>query len=228
MRHRFEWLRLGLFFVAGTVVAQVPERTVPFASAIAAFEAQDATNPPPRNAVLFVGSSSIRRWETLAQDFPFTPVINRGFGGSTMAHVVHYADRIVLPYRPRLVVVYAGDNDLNSGKTPETLLTDFQAFVGKVPEIPIVFLAIKPSPKRWALVEKTRVANRLIREFCATEPRLRYVDTFTPMLGADGQPRPELYAPDQLHPSRAGYQLWQSILTPYLHRDSSPAGEANR
>jgi lysophospholipase L1-like esterase len=189
---------------------------------IAAFESADKTNPPPAGAILFVGSSSIRMWKSLAEDFKGFPVINRGFGGSQMVDSVSYADRIVLPYRPRQIVVYAGDNDLAAGKTPGEVLSDFQAFVAKVrhalPETRICYISIKPSPARWKLVERMREANRLIAEYARANEGLAFIDVFTPMLGEDGQPRPELFAADKLHLNQTGYRLWSSSVRPYLLR----------
>jgi lysophospholipase L1-like esterase len=186
---------------------------------IAAFEEQDRAKPPPRNAVLFVGSSSIRLWK-LAQSSPDVPVINRGFGGSQLADAVHFAPRIVLRYRPCLVVLYAGDNDIAAGKTPEQVRADFEAFVRTVhkqlPKTPVAFLAIKPSIRRWKLVEKMRRANALIEEFCKRDTRLRYIDVARPLLGKDGKPRPELFARDGLHLNEKGYALWAALLKPCL------------
>ena len=149
-------------------------------------------------------------------------MVQRGFGGSEIAEVIHYAPRIVLPYRPRLIVLYAGDNDLAAGKSPQTVFRDYQSFVALVrstlPETRIVFLSIKPSGARWALVEKVRAANALVREYSATHAGLIYVDTFTPMLGADGLPRDELYLEDRLHLTPRGYALWRELLAPVIGR----------
>jgi lysophospholipase L1-like esterase len=187
---------------------------------IQAFEMADKTNPPPAGAILFVGSSSILMWKSLAHDFAGLPVINRGFGGSQMADSLFYADRIVLPCRPRQVVVYAGDNDLAAGKTPEQILNDFEAFVAKVhralPETRVAYIAVKPSPSRWKLVERMRETNRLIAQFARANPGLDFIDVFTPMLGSDGQPRPELFAADKLHLNEKGYQLWTATVRPFL------------
>jgi hypothetical protein len=187
---------------------------------IRAFEAADRTNSPPRNAVLFIGSSSIRMWKSLAEDFKGMPVINRGFGGSQMTDSVFYADRIVIPYHPREIVVYAGDNDVAAGRTPQQVLGDFQAFVAKIraalPGMKICYIAIKPSPARWKLVEQAREANRRIAQWTRTQAGLEFIDVFTPMLGEDGQPRAELLAKDKLHLNEKGYQLWTSIVRPYL------------
>jgi len=183
-------------------------------------EAADAKNPPPQGAVLFAGSSSIRMWQDTQKYFPATPVTNRGFGGSQMEHLVHYADRIIIPYKPKLVLVYEGDNDLASGKTPDKVLAGFKDFVAqvhaKLPETRIAYISIKPSPSRWALVEKMKQANQLIKDYTATDKRLTFIDVFTPMLDADGTPRAELFRDDKLHMNEAGYKLWQSIIEPYL------------
>jgi lysophospholipase L1-like esterase len=187
---------------------------------IAAFEAMDKTNPPPPNAILFVGSSIIRLWKTLARDFPEFPVINRGFGGSEMADSLRFAARIVLPYRPRQVVVYAGDNDLANGKTPEQVSEDYREFVRKVrdhlPRTRLAYIAIKPSPSRWKLAEKARTANRLIAQFSATDDHLAFIDIFTPMLNGEKQPREELFLSDKLHLNAEGYQLWTDTIRPHL------------
>lgn len=187
--------------------------------AITAFERQDRQSPPPPGAVLFVGSSSIRRWK-LATSFPDLKTINRGFGGSHLSDSVHYADRIVLKYKPRVVVLYAGDNDVAAGKSPQRVAADFARFVKVVhaalPRTRIAFIAIKPSLRRWKLAGTMKQANRLIAEQCRKDDRLKYVDVFGPMLGKDGKPRPELFVKDGLHLTAAGYRLWASILRPYL------------
>ena len=191
-------------------------------AAIAAFESADKTNPPPRDAVLFVGSSSIRLWKTLAQDFPEWKVINRGFGGSEIADSIAFADRIVLPYRPKTIVLYAGDNDIAGGKSPEQVFADFKAFVQRtrpaLPKTKIAFISIKPSPARWRLAEKIQAANQMIRNFCGQNDNLIYMDVFNPMLGADGRPRAELFVEDQLHMNPKGYALWSGIIRPCLEK----------
>jgi lysophospholipase L1-like esterase len=186
---------------------------------IQAFERQDAKHRPPENAVLFVGSSSIRLWK-LEESFPDLDVINRGFGGSRLADSVQFAERIVIAYRPRLVVLYAGDNDLAAGKKPEQVLADFQQFAAKLkaalPETRIAYLAIKPSIKRRALIDRVRETNTAIEQFISADKRLTYVDVFQPMLTPDGQPRPELFLADGLHLNAEGYKLWASVLEPTL------------
>jgi lysophospholipase L1-like esterase len=186
---------------------------------IAVFEQRDRQKPPPKDAAVFVGSSSIRLWD-LGKSFPGVETINRGFGGSQLSDSAHFALRIVVPYQPRLVVLYAGDNDLAAGKTPEQVADDFRSFVRAVrdglPKARIVFLSIKPSIQRWKLVEKGRRANDLIEAVCKQGEGLLYVDVGTPLLGADGKPRPELFRADGLHLNEKGYEVWASIVKPYL------------
>ena len=183
------------------------------------FAAQDAASPPPRHGVVFVGSSSIRLWETLAADFPGVPVINRGFGGSELRDSTFYADRIVIPYAPRQIVLYAGENDLQMGRTPQQVVADFRTFVERVrrdlPKVRIAYISNKPSPLRAGLLEAQRQANALIKTEAA-RLHVDYIDVFTPMLDANGQPRGELFVEDRLHMNRAGYELWRQKVAPYL------------
>ena len=187
---------------------------------ISAFEAKDRENPPPKNAIVFVGSSSIRKWTTLAEDFPHHQVINRGFGGSQLIDSVHFADRIVLPYEPRMIVLYAGGNDIHAGKSPEQVFADFQAFVEKVrakfPKTEIACISIAGNPSRWAEVEKVKTANRLIADYIKDKPGLKFIDVFSRMLGSDGQPQPDIFVADRLHMNAAGYKLWTEIVGTFL------------
>ncbi len=189
-------------------------------SDIKAFEESDRAQPPQPGGVLFVGSSSIRMWKSLAEDFPEDRPINRGFGGCEMADVLFYADRIILPYRPRKIFVYAGDNDLANGKTPEQVLVDFKLLTNKIhqalPETRIVFIAVKPSPSRWNLVEKVRAVNEGAKNLSTTDGKISFADIFTPMLGTDGTPRKELFLEDNLHLNSQGYALWKDVLKPFV------------
>ena len=183
---------------------------------IAAFEAQDRTNPPPKGAILFIGSSSIRLWKTLAEDLPEHKVINRGFGGSQIDDSVHFVDRIVVPYQPKRIVMYAGGNDINGGKTPERVASDFKAFVAKVhaklPETKISYISIAGNPARWAQVERVKEANKLTREFTTTDKRLSFIDVFPHMMGKDGMPLPEIFVDDRLHMNEKGYAIWKRVI----------------
>ncbi len=183
------------------------------------FAAEDAVAMPPPGSVLFVGSSSIRLWHTLAADFPGVPVINRGFGGSEIRDSTWYAGRIIVPYAPRQVLIYAGDNDLFSGRTPAQLRDDFRAFVARVhrdlPQARIAYISNKPSPSRAHLLAAQREANALIKAE-AIRMKLDFIDIFTPMLDAQRQPREDLFIEDRLHMNAAGYEIWRKTITPYL------------
>ncbi|OGV70946.1 MAG: hypothetical protein A2283_17350 [Lentisphaerae bacterium RIFOXYA12_FULL_48_11] len=189
---------------------------------IRAFESADKTNPPPEGAVLFIGSSTIKLWKTLAKDFSEYRVINRGFGGSQIADSVYFADRIVIPCKPKMIVFYAGGNDINAGKTPEQVADDFKAFVEKVrsklPDVRIAFMASGPSIKRWAQADKQRKLNQLVKDYVGKGVNMDYIDAFDVFLGKDGQPRPELFAPDKLHNSPEGYKIRVSLVKPYLDK----------
>ena len=192
--------------------------------AIDAFETSDRASPPPQHAVLFIGSSSIEHWKSVAADFPEVKVINRGFGGSELSDSTYFADRIIKPYHPRAIVLYAGDNDLYDGHAPQQVRDDFAAFVSTVrsfdPGVAIAFVSIKPSMARKALLPKIRQANELVREYAATQKNVTYIDVFTPMLGADGQPQLKWFIQDGLHMNRIGYELWIRLLKPWVDAHS--------
>ena len=219
---------------AQTIATQQPTAAAQsdgrFESEIRVFEDSDRVQRPKPGGVVFVGSSSIRMWPDLHADFPGINVIQRGFGGSRLDEVVTYAPRIVLPYEPTLIVLYAGDNDLAEGRTPEQIFNDYKAFVAMVrktlPRTRIAYIAIKPSGDRWALVDKMRSTNSIIQKYAATDPRLTYVDVFTPMLAADGKPREELFREDRLHMNARGYAIWRDLLTPIVTAAAAQRGAA--
>jgi len=193
-----------------------------FEKEIVAYEAADKTTPPPQGAIVFTGASGIRRWNTLAQDFPGLTVINRGFGGSQISDSIYYAERMVIPYHPKAVVIQAGGNDINAGKSPEQVLADYQAWVEKVratlPDVRLVYLGQGPSPLRWAQREKQQQANQLIRDYIAKQKNMFFVDIWAACLGSDGEPRPELYVADKLHPSPEQYQIRAKLIRPTLEQ----------
>lgn len=215
-------LAAGLWALSFTAHARATEPAGPerWEATIAAFEAADRASPPPRDAILFIGSSTIAGWKTLAEDFPDHPVINRGFGGSQISDSVFYADRIVVPYRPRLIVLRAGGNDIKAGKTPEQVAADFEAFVAKVrsklPDVRIAYMPINATPARWANVEREKQANLLIRNSIAAGDNLDYIDTWTAMLDADGTPRAELFVSDRLHFNKQGYTILATIVRKHV------------
>lgn len=225
--HRVAGLLAG-FLVAWLGMAAVPADSAKWEKDIAAFEAADRLQAPPHQAILFLGSSSIRLWKTLTEDFADWQVINRGFGGSHVADSVAFVDRIVLPYQPRQIVFYAGDNDVAAGKSPKQVAKDFRAFAKKVrkdlPQCRISFIAIKPSPSRWNLHEKASEANQRIARWMKHRKRMDYIDVWTPMLGGDGQPQAALFVQDRLHLNAEGYRLWAGLVRPYLDPPDRPAG----
>ena len=200
--------------------AQTPQNPPPFEADIKKFEAADVANPPAKGGIVFVGSSSIVMWKSLKEDFPGYNVINRGFGGSQISDSVRYAQRIVTPYEPKMVVFFAGTNDLASGKSAETVFADYKAFVGKVreklPTVPIAYISISPAPSRWSNVETIKKANSLIKEYAGKERNLKFIDVFSLMLDEKGGPRPELFGSDQLHMNEKGYAIWKKAVAPFL------------
>jgi lysophospholipase L1-like esterase len=186
---------------------------------IAAFEASDAINLPPKDCIVFVGSSSIRLWKSLSADFPAFAVVNRGFGGSQLADSVNYAERVVVRYQPRQVIIYAGGNDINAGKAPELVYGDFVALASKLharlPHARIAYISSAPNPQRWAQVEKVKRLNALVAEYCGHH-HMDFINVFPLMLGPDGLPKPDIFVADRLHMNAKGYAIWKEATQPYL------------
>ncbi len=201
---------------ASTWVRQGEETVHWYDEEVTAIERNRLAAPPPTGGVVFYGSSSIRLWESLADDFPGCGVVNAGFGGSTLAACSWFFTRLVVPLQPRSLVVYAGDNDLGDGQSPHDVLASYRHLIDQVDALlgPIRFgfIAIKPSPARWAILDRIRTTNELIRTEVSKRPQAEYVDVFPSMLNAAGQPRVELYAEDGLHLSAAGYRVWRQVV----------------
>jgi lysophospholipase L1-like esterase len=187
---------------------------------VAAFEALDRTNPSPKGQIVFVGSSTIVDWDPVRY-FPDLRIINRGLWGSSLIDSVRLVNRIVLPYEPRLIVAYAGDNDIDAGQTSEDVAVQVERFIksvhAKLPQARIVFIGIKPSPQRWLTIDRARATNEMIRAICSRDDRVAFLDVDGVMLGWDEKPRRELFAEDGLHLSPQGYQLWTTLLRPFLN-----------
>lgn len=216
-------LAASLVHVASTPVRLRPSFPPPerFAAEVEAFACEDAASPAAPGGVVCTGSSSMVFWkDRIAADLAPLTVIPRGFGGSTMYDLWWHLGRVVLVHAPRAVVIYEGDNDIASGARPEDVRDVFAAIVATVhrrlPDTRIWVLAVKPSPSRWEMWPDMARTNELLREACAADERLRFVDVATPMLGADGTPRPELYLADLLHLGDAGYDLWTDVVAPPL------------
>jgi lysophospholipase L1-like esterase len=192
------------------------------------FEARERLQPSPADAILFTGSSSITFWSTLAQDMAPLLALNRGFGGSRMADVVHYAEQIALPCHPRAVVLFAGTNDI-AGTKPATAQQVFEGYLAFVktlqtalPGTPIYYISITPTPLRWKLWPVVREANRLIRTHTETDPALHFIDITSAFLGPDGRPDRRLFRRDRLHPNAKGYEKWTALIKPVLLKDLLP------
>ena len=215
---------------ASSTIAEAAARTR-WQGELSAFAQADREHPPAADGVVFVGSSTIRLWTQLAADFPGQPVvINRGFGGSTLADCSVLARELVVRYKPRQVVVYAGDNDLAGGQSPLQVMTSLARFMAAVraelPDARISFISVKPSPSRAALLPKVRETNDIAAAYLRTQANSEYIDTFTPMIGTDGQPRADLFRADMLHMNDAGYRIWQTVVAPHLLPPAAPAAPA--
>ena len=206
---------------------QIPAQVsnVAWADDMTRFAKADQANPPPQGGIVFVGSSTIRFWDTLAADFPGQKLINRGFGGSEVRDSTYYANQVVTPYAPCKVFFYAGDNDLNSGRSPQQVRDDTVAFVNRVhqdlPQTTVEVISIKPSPSRANLLPAVQEANALVREALKGQPHAGFTDIYTPMLGKDGQPKASLFREDMLHMKPEGYAIWRKALAPKVKCDNN-------
>jgi lysophospholipase L1-like esterase len=188
--------------------------------AIAAFEAEDRANPPGKGGILFTGASTITRWKSLPQDFPHQHVLNRGFGGSEIEDVTHFADRIVFPYAPRMIFFRSGGNDIFRGKTPERAFEDFQTLVAlvraKLPKTEIVFISQNPTVARESQWSKEKALNTMVAEMARKTPGVKFLDVSDMVLGPDGKPRLELFVADKLHFNDEGYKLLAARVRPLM------------
>ena len=222
--------------VASTVFAQSPapaptaakkKEATPFSitrfqSSIDAFLAADKANPPPSHAIEFIGSSIFRQWSTLTEQMAPLPVFNRAFGGSRTNEVLHYADTIVLSYAPKLIVYYCGSNDINANVLPPEIAANFRAFVervqAKLPQTRVLFVSIIRAPQKMEHWDRVDAANALIRDYCAGDPRLGFVDVNPAVFTAEGKPRMELYRDDKLHYHPPAYEGFTAIIKPVVEK----------
>ncbi len=196
----------------------------PFFDEIQAFKKQDSLNPPAKGSILFTGSSSIQKWTNLPEMFPGYRVLNRGFGGSSLPHVLRYAEDIIIPYQPKQIVIYCGENDIASDTVGSTLVAErfkslFRLIRQKLPGVPIVFISMKPSPSREKYLPVIRQGNQIIKNFLWQQSNVFYVDVYSRMLDAAGKPDARLFGPDMLHMNQEGYKIWRESLLPYLMRN---------
>ena len=188
---------------------------------IAAMLEIDVRQTPPPNPVVFTGSSSIRMWTSLRKDFPTLNVMNRGFGGSHLEDLVFFFPKIVVTYKPKKIVVYSGENDIEVGQNAENVLADFKALIAlrdkHLPGVPLIYISMKPSVLRWSKWPEMKRGNELIKSEAGRHKRVTYVDISEAMLGLDGKPKPDIFLSDGLHMNSKGYAIWRDILGPHLN-----------
>ena len=196
----------------------------PFYEDILAFKKIDSISFPPKQAILFVGSSSFTKWTEVQNYFPQFTIVNRGFGGSSISDVIRYADDIIFRYQPKQIVIYCGENDLAGADTVTGKMV-LQRFVqlftiirNKMPDVPVAFISLKPSPSRWQLNDKMIEANTLIEKYLSKKKKTSFIDVYHKMLGIDGTPIKEIFIEDNLHMNAKGYAIWQKIIAPYLKK----------
>ena len=186
------------------------------------FRKQDSVQPPPSNAILFVGSSSFTRWTDVRNYFPGYTIINRGFGGSTLVDVLHYEEDVIFKYNPKQILIYCGENDFASSDTitPTTVFNRFKTLFSEIrtvyPKVPIAYISMKPSPSRWNLRDKFMTGNHLIENYLKKQKNAQFINVWNPMLGPDGKPKQELFVEDNLHMNAKGYAIWQKLIQPVL------------
>jgi lysophospholipase L1-like esterase len=219
------------FFLAATAsglgaLAEDAPLTNRFEKDVLAYEAADKLAAPPHGAILLAGDSQFFRWKTVHEDLAGYTVVNRGIDSFQTSDLVYFTERLVLPHRPRLIIVHVGGNDVHNGKSPEQVLADFQAFVAKVravmPEVPIAFSSITPGPGRWSEAPQRKLTNQTVKATIATQPGLFFIDLWDKMLTSDGQPREDLWVEDRVHPNHTGYMLRVKIMRPLLGPPDRP------
>jgi len=211
---------LVLLVFSNIVIAQ--EKQPPFWNDIQRFKQRDSVSAPPKNAILFIGSSSFTMWQKVQNDFPSYTIINRGFGGSTLLDQLRYLNDIVYPYKPKQVVIYCGENDLAASDTvsgeevARRFTTLFELIRKKFPKAKITYVSMKPSPSRHLLLGKMITGNELIKKFLASKKRTSYVDVYREMIDDEGKPRTDIFLKDNLHMNESGYAIWKRLIEPHL------------
>ena len=213
---------LALFLFLALSSFTIRAQQAPFYNDIEVFKKLDSITPPAKNQILFVGSSSFTNWVNVQDYFPGYPILNRGFGGSSLQDVIRYADDIIFPYQPKQIVIYCGENDLAASNTvsPEIVFKRFTELFrlirNRIPGVPIAFISIKPSPSRIVLLSKMSNANDLIEKFLKKNENAVFIDVYHPMLKSRQTVFSALFVDDNLHLNAQGYLLWRNIIEPYL------------
>jgi len=197
----------------------------PFWNDIQKFKKQDSISFPPKNAILFIGSSSFTKWTDVQNYFPGYTIINRGFGGSTLLDLIRYENDIIFPYQPNQIIIYCGENDLASSDSITSLMVEDRLMIlyshirNRLGNVPVTFISIKPSPSRRHLMEKMRTTNGFIKAYLSTQKNTGFIDVHSKMLNDTGQPIPEIFLNDSLHMNAKGYTIWQKAIQPFLLKD---------
>lgn len=218
-------LMIAVVFMGAVLNQAGAAKNVRFEKDIQAFEAKDSKQMPPQGGILFLGSSSIRGWWSLTDDMAGLQVLNRGFGGSTIPDILAHYKRIVPKYQPSQIVFYCGENDIAGRHTPQRVLDNFKQFMGQVRldlgNIPVYYISMKPSPRRWKLWPKMVEGNKLIEAYCKSKPNLTYIDSGNVMLKKDGTPDKSIFVKDMLHMNREGYKRWTKMVRDHLDKKKS-------
>lgn len=219
-----EALILFFLLLANILYAQ---QNPPFWNEVQNFKKQDSVQAPPQHAILFVGSSSFTKWTDVQNYFPGYPIINRGFGGSSLTDVIRYENDVIFKYDPKQIVIYCGENDIAGSETVtgQTVFERFKQLFNdirkKYSNVPIIYISMKPSPSRWSMKDRMMEGNKLIEDFLKTKKKTVFVNVWNAMLGADGKPMPDIFIEDNLHMNAKGYAIWQKKLQPLLLPPSS-------
>ena len=213
---------LLLFLLATTGFSQIEKPA--YWTEIQNFKKQDSLNPPAKDQILFVGSSSFAMWKDVQNYFPGYKILNRGFGGSSLPDVIRYVDDVIIPYQPKQIVIYCGENDLAASDTVTSTMvlarfTElFTLIRNQLPKVPIVYVSMKPSPSRQHIREKVELGNKLIKKFLKKKKRTAFVDVYRKMLDVEGKPMADIFLEDDLHMNAKGYAIWQKAIEPYLKK----------
>lgn len=220
---RFSACAAGFILLQFLCFAGFAQQPPPFYAEIEVFKKEDAIKPPPKNAIVFVGSSSFKGWRDVQDYFPGYTIINRGFGGSSLPDAIRYAPDIVIPYQPKQVVIYCGENDFPAAGITAEIVYDrfttlFEIIRRGLPKAHILFVSFKPSPSRLKFMPEMVRANEMIRNYLKKHSRTGYVDVYNKMLTPDGSPMPDIFKPDNLHMTAAGYAIWKKAIEPQLKK----------
>ena len=215
-------IKIVLLFLFWAEVFVGQEQKPAFWEDVQDFKKADSVAFPPKNAILFIGSSSITMWKEVQQDFPGYKIINRGFGGSTLLDQIRFVKEVVFPYNPKQVIIYCGENDLNASDTVDgndvanRFYRLFTLIRKKFPRVQISYISMKPSPSRQLLLKKMRSGNDLIKKYLSAKKRTAFIDVYKEMIDDEGKPRADLFLDDNLHMNKTGYAIWKKAIEPYL------------